>query len=262
MQIRRVLAHPEVQDDVGKVALERGPIVYCLEGLDNGGELEHLMLPDDAPLKADYRSHLLNGVCVIQGQAIVLKRKQQASVQETQQDFLAIPYYAWAHRGAGKMAVWIARQRSAVRPLPTPTIASKSEVTASHTFDLDTTAAMNDQLEPKNSIDHEIPRFTWWDHKGGTEWVQYDFEKMTKVLSVEVYWFDDSGLGGCRVPESWRLLYKQKGQFKPVNNAGTFGVEKDTFNKVTFDSVKADALRIEVKLQKNFSAGILEWKVK
>ncbi|MHC4790043.1 MAG: glycoside hydrolase family 127 protein [Planctomycetota bacterium] len=262
MQIRRVLAHPEVQEDVGKVALERGPIVYCLEGLDNGGELEHLMLPDDAPLKADYRPHLLNGVCVIHGRASALRRNQAASVHETQQEFLAIPYYAWAHRGPGKMAVWIARQRSAVRPLPAPTIASKSKVAASHTSDHDTTAAMNDQLEPKNSIDHEIPRFTWWDHKGGTEWVQYDFEKMTKVSSVEVYWFDDSGRGECRVPESWRLLYKHKGQFKPVNNAGMFGVEKDRFNKITFDTVKADALRIEVKLQKNFSGGILEWKVK
>jgi DUF1680 family protein len=248
--------------DESKVALERGPIVYCLEGLDNGGELEHLMLPDDAPLKADYRPHLLNGVCVIHGRASALRRNQAASVHETQQEFLAIPYYAWAHRGPGKMAVWIARQRSAVRPLPAPTIASKSKVAASHTSDHDTTAAMNDQLEPKNSIDHEIPRFTWWDHKGGTEWVQYDFEKMTKVSSVEVYWFDDSGRGECRVPESWRLLYKHKGQFKPVNNAGMFGVEKDRFNKITFDTVKADALRIEVKLQKNFSGGILEWKVK
>lgn len=262
MPIRRVLAHPEVEDDVGKVALERGPIVYCLEGLDNDGELEHLMLSDDAPLKADYRPHLLNGVGVIQGRAIALRRNQAGSVQETQQDFLAIPYYAWAHRGPGKMAVWIARQRSAVRPLPAPTIASSSKVTASHTSGYDTTAAMNDQVEPKNSIDHEIPRFTWWDHRGSAEWVQYDFDNTTSVSSVEVYWFDDSGRGDCRVPKSWRLLYKHKDQFKPVNNPGTFGVERDRFNKVTFDSVKAEALRIEVKLQKNFSGGILEWKVK
>lgn len=262
MPIRRVLAHPEVEDDVGKVALERGPIVYCLEGLDNDGELEHLMLSDDAPLKADYRPHLLNGVGVIQGRAIALRRNQAGSVQETQQDFLAIPYYAWAHRGPNKMAVWIARQRSAVRPLPAPTIASSSKVTASHTSGYDTTAAMNDQVEPKNSIDHEIPRFTWWDHRGSAEWVQYDFDNTTSVSSVEVYWFDDSGRGDCRVPKSWRLLYKHKDQFKPVNNPGTFGVERDRFNKVTFDSVKAEALRIEVKLQKNFSGGILEWKVK
>jgi len=262
MPIMRVLAHPEVKDDIGKVALERGPIVYCLEGLDNGGELEHLMLSDDAPLKADYRPHLLNGVGVIQGRAIALRRNQAASVHETQQDFLAIPYYAWAHRGPGKMAVWIARQRSAVRPLPAPTIASSSKVTASHTSGYDTTAAMNDQLEPKNSIDHEIPRFTWWDHRGSAEWVQYDFDNTTSVSNVEVYWFDDSGRGDCRVPDSWRLLYKHKEQWKPVNDPGTFGVEKDKFNKVTFDSVKADALRIEVKLQKNFSGGILEWKVK
>ena len=54
---------------------------------------------------------------------------------------------------------------------------------------------MNDGLEPKNSNDHTIPRFTWWDHRGSAEWVQYDFGKPRKVSAVEVYWFDDTGIG-------------------------------------------------------------------
>ena len=52
----------------------------------------------------------------------------------------------------------------------------------------------------RSSDDQEIPRFTWWDHRGTAEWVQYDFAKPTTVSTVSVYWFDDTGRGGCRVP--------------------------------------------------------------
>ena len=132
---------------------------------------------------------------------------------------------------------------------------------ASHCWGGDTVVALSDKLLPKNSNDRSIPRFTWWDHKGTTEWVQYDFEKPKKISRADVYWFDDTGGGGCRVPKSWRLLYKDNGQFKQVSNAGGYGVEKNKFNSVNFDTVQTKSLRLEVQLQPNFSAGILEWHI-
>jgi hypothetical protein len=131
----------------------------------------------------------------------------------------------------------------------------------SHCWDNDTPNACSDRLLPQNSNDHEIPRFTWWDHKGAPEWVQYEFDKPMKVAGVDVYWFDDTGVGGCRLPASWRLLYKAGDEFKPVTNASPFAVEKDKFNKVTFDPVETASLRLEVQLQPDFSAGILEWRI-
>lgn len=125
----------------------------------------------------------------------------------------------------------------------------------------DSVEAMIDGLEPKNSNDHSIPRFTWWDHLGSAEWVQYDFDKPRKVSAVEVYWFDDSGVGRCRVPASWKLLYRDNETWKPVTGASEFGTKVDTFNRVSFTPVEASALRIEVQLQTDFSGGILEWKV-
>lgn len=137
------------------------------------------------------------------------------------------------------------------------------KASASHLWDQDTLEALDDGILPKHSGDQSIPRFTWWDHKGTREWVQYDFPKPRAVSAVRVYWYDDSASkGGCRVPASWRLLYKEDGDtWKPVEGASEYGVQKDRFNKVTFKPIKTATLRLEVELQKDYSGGILEWVV-
>jgi len=133
--------------------------------------------------------------------------------------------------------------------------------TASHCWDGDTVTALGDGLLPRHSNDHSIPRFTWWDHKGTTEWVQYDFDKPIKVSRSAVYFFDDTGQGGCRLPTSWRLLYKAGDRWKEVSITGNYDIEKDKFNEVQFDPVQTNSLRLEAQLQPNFSAGILEWRI-
>ena len=255
--VRRVYSHPEVKDDAGRVALQRGPVVYCLEGVDNGKQLPHVYLPADAKLAAEHRGDLLGGVTVVMGKAMV--RRDDNGNAPT--DIVAVPYYAWDHREAGPMMVWIPENREAASAVAKPTIASESRASASHCFPSDSAAAMNDQMLPKSSIDHEVPRITWWDHRGTTEWVQYDFARPAKVSSVEVYWFDDTGRGGCRVPKAWRVLYRAEGKWRPAPGASACGVEKDKFNRATFDAVETDGLRLEVELQPKFSGGILEWRV-
>ena len=174
---------------------------------------------------------------------------------------LAIPYYAWCNRGPAEMNVWLPRTLEKATPVPSPSIAAESSIRVSHVWEQDTGEAMNDQVCPKNSNDHDVPRFTWWDHRGTGEWAQYDFAKPMKPSSVELYWFDDTGRGQCRVPERWKLLYKAGDSWKPVEGASDYGVKKDQFNKVTFNAVETGGMRVEVQLQKDFSGGILEWKV-
>jgi DUF1680 family protein len=135
------------------------------------------------------------------------------------------------------------------------------KATASHCFGNDTETAMCDGIVPKNSNDQSIPRFTWWDRRGTTEWVEYEFEKPRKVSAVEVYWFDDAPRGRCRVPKSWRVLYREGEQFKPAAVKATPGVEKDKFNRVQFEPVTTRHLRLEADLQQDLSGGILEWRV-
>jgi hypothetical protein len=143
----------------------------------------------------------------------------------------------------------------------TPPAALPYKATASHCWDSDTVQALHDTAEPSRSNDGSLPRFTWWNHRGTSEWVQYTFDKARKVSQVEVYWFDDTGVGQCRVPKSWRVLYRDGDQWKPVSGASAGGVAQDRYNKVTFDAVTSTGLRLEVELQPQFSAGILEWRV-
>lgn len=260
MPIQRLVASDRVRADRGRVALQRGPIVYCAEWPDQpDGHVRQLRLEDDTPLQTEFVPDLLNGVQVIRGTALSYRTNQSnQALEKTAQDFCAIPYYAWAHRGSGEMAVWLAREESAVQPLEPPTLASRSRVSASFGQNL---PAVNDQLLPESSIDHETPFYHCWPHKGTTEWIQYDFPQAAAVSSAEVYWFDDTSIGECRPPRSWHLLYKSGSQWLPVSSTGEYGVQKDTFNKVTFATVRTTAVRLEFQAQEQFAAGIHEWRV-
>ena len=261
MPVRRVIAHEEVEEDRGMVAIQRGPIVYCAEWPDNGGHALQLFIPDDALLTSEYRSELLNGVQVITGEVLSLKRAEdEKTIEQESVTATLIPYYAWAHRGTGEMAVWMARELRSARPLPGPTIASTSEIKVSR--DAGAAIALCDQMEPKHSNDHSMPYLHWWPNRGTQEWVEYHFKQTESVSSVDVYWYDDGPWGGCRIPASWQLLYSDNGEWKPVETQESFGIEKDAYTTVAFTTVTTEALRIEVQFQDEVSGGMLEWKVR
>ena len=116
-----------------------------------------LLLPDQAELRPEYRKDLLSGVVIIHGQVQLVSRTTDGkSVVSGEQELTAIPYYAWAHRGRGQMAVWLAREVAAARPLPGPTIAHTSRATASFGGAV---SALADQLEPRSSIGQSNPFF-------------------------------------------------------------------------------------------------------
>lgn len=108
MPVRRVAAHPQVTDNVDRVALERGPLVYCAEAIDNGGQVSDLVLPDASELSARFEPELLGGVTTLRGPA---QRVEGGGTRPV--DLVAVPYYAWCHREQGEMAVWLARTPAA-----------------------------------------------------------------------------------------------------------------------------------------------------
>ena len=146
------------------------------------------------------------------------------------------------------------------KPTPPAPQPADYKTSASHVFD--ELSALCDGIIPASSDDHSIPRFTWWDHCGTKEWVQYNFGQPRAVSEVSVYWFDDTGIGRCRIPQSWRVLYKDQQDWKPVENASAFETRPDGWNAASFKSVQTASLRLEVQLRPDFSGGILEWKVK
>ncbi len=259
MPVRRIVANDQVSDDRGKVALQRGPIVYCAEWPDNpGGKVRNLLLPDSSTLKAVWHPGQLGGVMVVEGEDEALAYDPSGKVLHKVQPFVAIPYFAWANRGRGEMAVWLPHEESAARPTPVPTIASMAKVTASRGTN---PGAINSLVEPRSSQD-ETSFFHWWPKKGTTEWVEYAFAQPTTLSEVGLYWFDDTGRGECRLPESWKLLYKDGPDWKPVQTSDAFGVDKDRYNTVRFKPVTTSGLRIEVKLREGWSAGIEQWKAR
>jgi DUF1680 family protein len=263
MPVRRVVAHDKVAADTNRVALQRGPIVYAAEWKDNAnGKVRNIVLADSAPLTSEFRADLLNGVQVVKSKARGLSLDAAGAVKEQDQDFVAIPYAMWANRGRGQMSVWIARTGAHAVPTPFPTVATESKVTTSGRK---YPGPINDGEAPKSS-DDSTAYFDWWPRKGATEWVEYAFAKRATVSEVQVYWFDDTGRGQVRVPASWRVLYNDGHEWKPIETTaaapGAYGVDKNRFNVVTFKPVETNGLRLEVTMQKEWSAGVQEWRVK
>ena len=100
MPVQRLQAHPAVVDARGRIALQRGPLVYAFESADNGAGLDTLRIPRDADIRPAFRADLLGGLTVLTGTG----RDAAAS---RARPFVAIPYFAWANRRAGEMRVWI-----------------------------------------------------------------------------------------------------------------------------------------------------------
>ena len=275
----RMESHPRVAADRGRVAIQCGPVVYCLESCYNEGrKVSNVVLPLDPKFTTEYRADLLGGVNVVRFD----------DYQGT--PWTATPYHVWDHGEPGQMIVWCRQQGKAVvdpsvdpsvlegwegrlyRKMDPRSLDANLELTdselmeyeASYCNGTDSIDAVYDAIEPTNSNDQTIPRMTWWNHLGSTEWMCVTFPTAKEVNACDVYWFDDTPIhGGCRVPLSWKLQYQNdRGEWTDVSNASAYGVEPDRYNTVTFDTVRTTGLRMEVQLQPEKSSGVLEWKIR
>ena len=173
-----------------------------------------------------------------------------------------IPYFAWAHRGNGKMTVWIPIDLNATSPALPPSLASESKVEASSRR-LPALSAINDRLVPSDGDDRSVPYTHWWPKKNSTEWLVYNFKEASTVSTSTVYWFDDQPWGGCSVPKSWKLYYKDaSGNWQEVKNATGYNTNKGVANTVNFDAVKTSSMKLEIVQPEKYSCGVFEWSVK
>jgi len=166
MPVRRVLCNDKVKENIGKVALERGPLVYCVEGIDNGGKVSHLSIADNEQFETEYRKDMLGGMNIIRSK---------------QKGLLAIPYYGWSHRGVGEMGVWLPRDASLAKAVPAGTLKAGSFKHYVDTFNKNDTeyfppTIANDKaweflkaniplLECPDKDIEEIYYFRWWAYR-------------------------------------------------------------------------------------------------
>jgi DUF1680 family protein len=111
MEVRRVVANTQIKEDIGKVSLQRGPIMYCAEWADNGGKTSNLIIPASTTFQPEFNAGLLNGVTVLKGNVKQVNVDASGeNVSTASKELVAIPYYSWANRGKGEMMLWFPSQ--------------------------------------------------------------------------------------------------------------------------------------------------------
>jgi DUF1680 family protein len=241
MPVQRVHCDERVVANRGRVAVQRGPIVYSFEDVDHARPVRSAVLPPEAELTALWRGELLGGVMTVKAGGLQ-----------------GVPNFARLNRG-GFSQVWMLEDPAKAG---VNTLSALMDLTVSFCRGngMDPVAA-NDGVVPQDAT-QRVPNFDFWPHKGTAEWLQYTFDNPTEVKTCTVWWFDDTGRGECRLPESWRLSYQtQDGAWRPVEGAPAYSVSTEKPSVVAFTPVTATAVRLDVQLRAGFSAGVYEWAV-
>ena len=244
MPVRRVKANDKVAADRGRAAVERGPIVFCAEGIDNGGKVLDACLP-------------LN-TTFTEGEIEIASTRM---VSLTGGGLTLVPYFAWCHRGAGEMQTWFAESAEAVMEK-----VRDARVQASYCNATDSVRAVWDGILPKSSDDLEPPRLTFWNHLGTEEWVHAKFDTPRTIRCVEVYWFDDYATrrAGCALPETWAVQFRDDAA-SPWRDKidADYTTVLNGFSQALFAKpATATEFRIRLKSRPKKSAGIIEIRVR
>jgi DUF1680 family protein len=259
MPVKRIITNEKLESNFNKVAVQRGPIIYCAEAADNnGGKISNLVLPDEAKLTSLYHPELLNGISVISGNAIALSYNQSRhQIMEAAQQINLIPYYAWAHRGKGAMAVWLAREKSVSEPFNSPPISTRSRINISSGRNSE---ALNDEIYPGINKHQVVPYFTLSADSSGTHWVEYKFSFPVELSSASVYWVSDTSTG-YKVPNAWKIVYKSNGNWVRVYTEQEYEIKEGEFNMVEFETVRTNSIRLEAIPNQGGLLGIYEWGI-
>jgi hypothetical protein len=266
MAVRRLEADPRAETLAGRVAFARGPIVYCGEQVDQAVPVDSVFAPPGAVATVKHDPELLGGVTTLEVAARTAERAPWPARQlycpqpETQPETLKlVPYAVWDNRTAGGMHVWWP-QTPPVPAVGGPELAARVEISfQNRNCDPE---GVRDGEEPKRSGDTPPRNCHWWDHKGTTEWVQYTWTEPQALAGARVYWFDDTGHGACRLPAAARLLWRDGDAWRPVEVQGApLPIAADRWCEVKFAPVQTTALRLECDLQKDWAAGVLEWRL-
>jgi hypothetical protein len=260
MAIRRVYSNPKVVSHQGRVAIARGPIVYCLESNDNSIPVHKIVIPSGASLGASYDGGLLGGVTKITGTG--LNADTNGSV-----GFTMIPYGVWDNRtyDSSLMTVMIPETSGAATAPVDRNRVGNATVSYSYKNASDTAGAVNDGLLPITDSG-SIPRFTWWGHSGTSEWIQYDLPGPITLGKSEILWYEDaSSGGGCDYPQTFNHQYWDGGAWQTLtlqhdymNMIDLYGGH---FTILRFNPVTTSKIRLNVQLKAGKSAGILEWRL-
>jgi len=255
----------QVKADNNRLAVTYGPLVYCAEEVDNGGKVQRFFLGKEPKMTT---TELSDGP--LAGYTEISVSAFEKTVKENKPANLRlVPYFAWANRGRATMIVWVPTTEELAKVDITLAKERKfASVSATHTFEKDTTDALQLPSEPKSSKDKSIPRWTSWPQTGKKQWIELDLGKEKEVASVGIYWYDDSPEeGGVQVPKDWYLETRQSPndpwKFLKIYNTDQYSVLKDCYNTVhPAEKLKTRYLRIAARPKnEKTTVGILSVEV-
>ncbi|MDR1919641.1 MAG: glycoside hydrolase family 127 protein [Tannerellaceae bacterium] len=264
METRYVKAHPQVTADEGRMAIQRGPIVYCLEGTDqHDHHVFNKYISEGQTLSDSFDPAKLNGIVELSGIAKEVSGAPGGEQTEEDVPIKAIPYSTWNNRGRAEMAVWIPASAEAARPQPASTLASRAHTSLVYEKSSSPILGLNDQWEPRSSADISTPYLSLWRRTDARPYtIEYQFDRPETVQTVQVYWVEfDHYDGDYKLPASWKLQYKTGASWKDVETADAYECAKDQYNSVRFTPVTTTGLRLLVQLQDGLSGGILESRI-
>ena len=261
MPVRRVAAHPLVKPVQGTVAFARGPLVYCLENADNAIPVNRISVAPTAPVSTK-NSDLFGGIVTLHASGMAQPAESwgkslYADLPTPQPvEVTAIPYFLWDNRKPGDMVVWVPTQVPAPR-LSTPE--GDATVKLSFLSGNAEISGINDGSEVHKSGEQPERLTHFWPHKGGTEWIEYSWPKARSIRGIELFWFDDTGRGECKLPKGWHVEIWQNGAWKTVGDAPK--AQLDAWQSVNFGPIHTTKLRLVVEQQSGWASGVHEMRV-
>jgi hypothetical protein len=262
MPVQKVFANEKVAANKGRLALKRGPVIYCIEGKDQADDrVLNVFVPENSAITNSFNKDLFGGIHTLNFSASLSRQSSEGEPEMQPINLKAIPYFMWANRGADNMLVWMPYEIGSVVTATKPTLATKAKISASEGC-RGNLKSVNDQMPVKNAADHESTFVHWWPKFATTEWLQYEFEKEEEVGTIRVYFFDDESInGGCRIPKSWTLKYLENGTLRTVYPPEGFKIVKDGWTEIHFEPVKTKTVRLELTFQDGVSGGLHEWEI-
>ncbi|MBV6459146.1 MAG: hypothetical protein HONBIEJF_02289 [Fimbriimonadaceae bacterium] len=262
---RVIEANPKVASNRGSVAIAKGPLIYCFEAVDNPGGLQDSWIPDADTILVERNTKLFGGTDLLKVAAFSAEKPDwDHSLYRTKSkskriELTAIPYCLWDNREPGYMRVW---SPTAPPPIPDNVLEASANVSMSFVSWNCFPGGINDGDEPKNSSAHPAQLCHWWPHKGGSEWVQYEWKSSKRLSGSRIFWFDDTGRGEIRPPVSWQIEYHDGVDWKPVELVSSaYDTSLNKWCDVTFKPISTTKLRVVVQQQPQWAVGILEWRV-
>lgn len=265
MPVRVSECHKAVADNTDRIALTRGPLVMCAEGVDNGGATQRFFFPSVPDTSgATVSTKTIDSGAFLQA-TITASAVEADGKAKNNTPLVLTPYYAWNNRGNSSMTVWFPRKAELAihDPLALPKESVFAEITASYTSDLDTTSAIGDGQEPRYSSGNKVARWTSRGQEGKEQWIEGHFAETKQVQSIGVYWMDDYS-STVKFPKEWSVEVKQDGQWREFELYTTdkYDTRANQYNVVhPAAPLKCDAIRIHITPRDDQAVGVLECQV-